>query len=210
MFGTSKSATLPRMLLPDGQVRKTRKSSSELGQAHELTFSCYHRMPLLSKDRTRQWVVDALDQARRSLQFDLWAYVIMPEHVHVLLLPRTEPYDVAKILKRIKQPVGQRAIAYLRKNAPAWLDHLRVTRANGRTEYRFWQQGGGYDRDVTRAETSWACVEYIHANPVRRGLVASPTDWAWSSARWYAGIENAKLEMDDRPPDPPGGVCQFR
>ena len=50
------------MLLPDGRVRKRRESSNEPGQAHELTFSCYRRMPLLSKDRTRQWLVDALDE----------------------------------------------------------------------------------------------------------------------------------------------------
>ena len=127
----------------------------------------------------------------------------MPEHVHVLLLPQTDKVTVAMILKRIKQPVAQRAIAYLKKNTPKWLNRLRVADSKGRILHRFWQQGGGYDRDIVSPRTAWACVEYIHANPVRRGLVDTPTDWVWSSARWYAGLDNVKLNMDGPPPDPP-------
>ena len=42
-----------------------------------------------------------------------------------------------------------------------------------------------------------AVIDYIHANPARRGLVAGAQDWEWSSARWYAGVRPVKLEMDD-------------
>lgn len=182
--------------------RKQRKSWNEPGHAHELTFSCHRRLALLSKNRTRLWLLEALDQARCRWDFAVWAYVIMPEHVHILIHPRAVNYDIALILKAIKQPVSQRTVAFLRKNAPAWLDHLRVTRACGRSEYRFWQQGGGYDRNIIREETAWTCVEYIHANPVRRELVATPADWPWSSARWYAGLDEVKLEMDEPPPWP--------
>jgi putative transposase len=62
---------------------------------------------------------------------------------------------------------------------------------------RFWQPGGGYDRNITSTEALRAMIDYIHANPVRRGLVARPEDWEWSSARWYAGLRPVKLEMDD-------------
>jgi putative transposase len=126
----------------------------------------------------------------------------MPEHVHVLIYPRQADYDMATILKAIKQPVSQRAAAFLRKHAPDWLERLRVTRPNGRVEYRFWQQGGGYDRNVIHEDTAWTSVEYIHANPVRRELCATPTDWVWSSARWYAGLDDVKLAMDEPPPWP--------
>jgi putative transposase len=189
------------MRLPDGRVRKFRRSSGEPAEAHELTFSCYHGLPLLSKDRSRQWVIDALARARTTLDFELPAYVIMPEHVHALLLTNSEKYDVATILKCIKQPVAQRAVSYVRKNAPEWLNWLRVPGSDKSVVHRFWQQGGGYDRSVVTPRTAWASVEYIHANPVRRGLVDTPTDWVWSSARWYAGLDDVKLEMDECPPD---------
>ena len=63
-------------------------------------------------------------------------------------------------------------------------------------EARFWQPGGGYDRNITSTEALRAVIDYIHANPVRRGLVARAEDWEWSSARWYAGLRPVKLEMD--------------
>ncbi len=188
------------MILQDGRVRKLRKSVEELGYAHELTFSCYQRRPLLGKDRTRGWLLDALDRARREHEFELWAYVIMPEHVHVLLLPRAADFRIASILKTIKQSVSRRAIRFLRAEAPAWVEQLRVTRPSGRSEYRFWQQGGGYDRNFVSAEAAWTAVDYLHNNPVRRGLADCPTDWPWSSACWYAGVGDAILEMDGCPP----------
>ena len=73
----------------------------------------------------------------------------------------------------------------------------------GPARYRFWQQGGGYDWNIIKAKTAWAAVEYIHNNPVRQGLADCPTNWEWSSACWYAGDDDVRLEMDDRPPDPP-------
>jgi len=191
------------MRYADGKVRKRRIAYDEPGHAHELTFSCYRGLSMLSKDRTRLWLVQALDEARRRWEFDLWAYVIMPEHAHVLILPRRPDYHVAMILKAIKQPVARKAMAHLRRAASQWIEQLEVTRPNGRVEYRFWQQGGGYDRNIYKPETAWAAVEYIHNNPVRRGLADCPTDWEWSSARWYAGDVHVRLEMDDRPPDPP-------
>ena len=183
------------------QPRKRRRAWNEPGHAHELTFSCYRRLPLLSKDRSRHWFIEALGRARQRRQFELWAYVIMPEHVHVLLYPKASQYDMAAILKSIKQPVARRAIRYLRQNAQDFLDQLRVTRA-GRGEWRFWQEGGGYDRNIFEENVAWTCVDYMHHNPVRRGLVEHPLDWPWSSARWYAELANVKLEMDDCPPWP--------
>jgi putative transposase len=120
----------------------------------------------------------------------------MPEHAHVLIFPPSDDYSIAHILKAIKQPVSQRACAFLRKRAPDWLEKLKITWPNGRIEYRFWAQGGGYDRNVTEPKTALASLEYIHNNPVRRGLVKSAQDWPWSSAAWYAGEENVKLRID--------------
>ncbi len=190
------------MYLPDGTVRKQRETFNEENHAHELTFCCYHRLPLLSRDRSRLWLIDALAKARERWSFELWAYAIMPEHVHLLIYPTTREYDIANILKGIKQPVARSAVNYWKRTAPDRLEQLRVRRTTGRVEHRFWQQGGGFDRNVYNAKTAWACVEYIHANPVRRGLANTPVDWPWSSARWYEGLDDVILPMDDAPETP--------
>ena len=184
------------MEFEDGTVRKLLRRFNLPGCAHELTFSCFHRLPLLSKDRTREWFLEALDVARDKHDFALWAYVIMPEHAHVLVFPRKDHYQIGEFLRSVKQSVGRKATIYLRKHAPDWLENLQVTWPTGRTEYRFWQQGSGYDRDIYNPEAVWASIKYLHRNPVRRGLVTCATEWHWSSARWYAGDTSDGLRMD--------------
>src|SRR3954454_24786902 len=120
----------------DGSYRKLRKSINETGHAHELTFSCYKRLPLLSKDRTREWFIEALRRARSRWKFDLWAYVIMPEHSHVLLLPREDDYDISMIVKAIKQSVARKALDFLRINSPDWLTRLAVPTFKQQVEHR--------------------------------------------------------------------------
>jgi putative transposase len=176
--------------------RKRVKSYNIPGHAHELTFSCFQRLPLLSKDRSRQWFVEGLDQARRRRNFLLWAYVIMPEHVHVIVWPRDSVYEMRLIRTALKVPVQRKALAFLRRHAPGFLDRLRDEQPNGEVHHRFWQRGGGYDRNIIEPATLQTMIEYIHNNPVRRGLVSKPTDWVWSSARFYAGIDDAPLAMD--------------
>ena len=177
--------------------RKTRKSWNEPGHAHYLTYSCYRRLPLLSRDRVRRWVVDALDNMREELDVALWAYVIMPEHVHVLLHPRKTHYEVRRILALLKQPVAKAARRWLEDHQRgAWLERLTVVYPSRRV-FRFWQPGGGFDHNVFREKTVSAIVDYIHANPVRRRLAAQPTDWEWSSARFWEGWADVALRVDD-------------
>jgi putative transposase len=172
----------------------------EPGQARCLTFSCFHRYRFLEKDRTRQWFLEALQAARTQWGFALWAYVLMPEHVHVLLCPRPGDPNLTGILRDLKEPVGRKGIAFLKEHAPEWLARVTVGEGN-RIRHRFWQPGAGYDRNVIQMATVRHEIEYLHANPVRRGLAALPVDWEWSSARWYAGMRPVLLDMDPLPLD---------
>ena len=133
----------------------------------------------------------------------------MPEHVHLLLWP---PFDLISrdpqctrgrirgILWRLKQPVGEKAIAFLRENSPADLQKLTVQNSN-RTYHRFWQSGSGYDENVSDPRALHAMVDYVHLNPVRRGLVERPEDWPWSSARDWNLLDGALLKVDRTLPE---------
>ena len=179
---------------------KTCKRYNEPGQAHELTFTCYQWLPLLTKDRTRRWLVEAIQRARIRHSFDFWAYVIMPEHVHLLIFPRHDEYSISKILTTIKWPVAKLAVDFVRRHAPEWVERLTDRQPSGRVAMRFWQRGGGYDRNMNRESTLFKVIEYIHENPVRRGLVERAEDWKWSSAAWYQGKKDVPLAMDDTLP----------
>ncbi|WP_437207220.1 transposase [Planctomicrobium sp. SH664] len=151
---------------------------------------------MLNKVRPRQWVVDALQQLREQQQVALWADVIMPEHVHILLDPREPDYEMRRILAAIKSPVSRQAKAFLQAAGEVdWLQRLTVHRG-GRTVFQFWQAGGGYAQNLWNDRPIQAVLGYIHANPVRRGLVGRPTDWKWSSARAHAGDMDVPLRMD--------------
>jgi putative transposase len=165
------------------------------GNAHEFTFCCYRGYQFLSRDRTCQWFIDALADARAKYPFDLWAFVIMPEHIHLLVFPCAPGMKLGRIVGEIKEKVGRHAVKYLSQHAPVWLSRITVCEGN-RTRRRFWQPGGGFDRNALEVRTIHHMIHYIHDNPVRRGLVERPDDWYWSSARWYAGLSPNPIEID--------------
>jgi REP-associated tyrosine transposase len=154
------------------------------GHAHELTFTCFQKRKFLSKDLTRYFLCDAIILAKENHNFDLWAYVFMLDHVHLLIYPKNTTYSISKILQSIKQPVSRKAIEYLKENNPKGLSLLSTGQRHN--PYRFWQDGGGYDRNVETEKTLINIVDYIHRNPERKRLVDNPGDWKWSSfGDWY-------------------------
>ena len=181
-----------------------RPDINEPGHAHELTFSCYHRFQFLTVERTCAWLADAINKARVRRDFWLWAYVFMPEHAHLLIVPRKPQYDIDKIFGSIKQPVAQRALSYVRVNSPRWLPRLRVQYGQ-RVKHYFWQPGGGFDRNAVDPKIILAMIDYMHANPVRRQLVERPEDFRWSSAGWFEGKNSLRPDPIDF-----GGEVVFR
>ena len=176
--------------------RKTCKRINDAGHAHALTFSCFQRRPFLSKDRSCRWMIDAIDRARVKHDFDVWAYVIMPEHAHLLIWPTKPNYDISDILSSIKQSASKRALLHVRRNSPAFLIQMEDRQPNGNVRHRFWQRGGGYDRNIVEPETAHKQIDYLHLNPVRRALCANPEDWLWSSAADFAGVRIGPLRID--------------
>ena len=146
-----------------------------------LTFSCYKRLPLLGTARMRDLMARSIESARVWCQFEVYAYVVMPEHLHLMIRPDVREFTVDAISQRIKQPVATRAIGRWRKLGAPVLPRLRSSGG----EYQFWQAGGGFDRNPRDEDELFREICYIHHNPVKRRLVANAPDWAWSSARWY-------------------------
>ena len=156
----------------------------------------FRRQAFLNADRSRRWFIDALEDARRRHSFDLWAYVVMPEHVHLVIYPRADDYSISAILAGVKQPVARAALRFVRERAPAFLARMRDAQPSGKVAHRFWQRGGGYDRNLRDPREVFEKINYVHENPVRRGLVSRPEEWLWSSARYYAERSDGVLSPD--------------
>ncbi len=68
--------------------RRKRRTYNDAGHALALTFSCYRKYKFLAAERACLWLAESIEAARMDLDFDLWAYVFMPDHVHLIIRPR--------------------------------------------------------------------------------------------------------------------------
>ena len=170
-----------------------------------LTFSCYHRLQLFGNPAIRDVFVDKLRRAREKHRFRLIAWVVMPDHVHIIIVPRVVVgYDngwplvaststVKNIYATLKKSVSSVVLNRWREiNAPIL---PRLTLPDG--SMHFWQPGGGFDRNIRDDAECWKEIRYIHNNPVRRELVRHAAEWPWSSARWYEGERDGQLPIDN-------------
>jgi putative transposase len=143
------------------------------GQSHFVTFCCYHRRRLLTTDESRRIFESALERVRRSFRLQVYGYVVMPEHVHLLL--SEPPQDtLADALKSLKQGVSLRLIGDA--------DH-------------FWQKRY-YDFNIRNYPQFVEKLRYIHRNPVEGGLCERPEEWEWSSFRHYATGCEGRVEIE--------------
>jgi putative transposase len=143
---------------------------------HFITFSCYRRQPKLGDAPRRRVFEQALERVRKRYQFFIRGYVVMPEHVHLLL---SEPENglLSRALQSLKQGVSRRLA--LRDTEPFWQERY-------------------YDFNVYSERKLVEKLCYIHRNPVTRGLVARPEDWEWSSFRHYASGVEGVVEVESQ------------
>jgi putative transposase len=160
--------------MPDGLKR-----FQQTGNSHFVTFTCYHRRPNFSSPDVYDLFLDVLERMRRRFSMCVYGYVVMPEHIHLLL---SEP-DVgllADAIHCLKLSSAKRLICT--GNFPAGA---------------FWQKRY-HDRNVRDAREFTEKLRYIHRNPVKRGLVSEPADWKWSSFRHYALREMGVVKIESQ------------
>jgi putative transposase len=162
------------------------------GDLHFITFSCYRRHPLLGTRRARNRFVRILDEVRARHGFRLIGYVVMPEHVHLLV---SEPRKItpSKVLQVLKQKVSRALRGRGRKKVPG---QLSLAFAAAATEERAFWQRRFYDFNVWSSKKVREKLEYMHANPVKRKLVMHPKDWPWSSWSYYAKGDEGLIRID--------------
>lgn len=155
------------------------KRYQESQQSHCVTFSCFHRLPLLVDSRVREEFLSSLERMRRLYSFRVYGYVLMPEHVH-LLVSEPERELLATAILALKVSVALRTVRFRRDG-----------------QGTLWQKRY-YDHNVRTYEKFVEKLRYIHRNPVKRGLVEKPEDWKWSSFRHYALAEVGPVEIESQ------------
>jgi len=141
--------------------------------ANASTFSCYRRRALFTAASSKRMFELGLERVRCGFGLCVYGYVVMPEHVH-LLLSEPQHGTLADALKSLKQGVSRRLI--------------------GEAEH-FWQKRY-YDFNIRNHAQFVEKLRYIHRNPVKRGLCERAEDWEWSSFRQYATGCDGRVEIE--------------
>jgi len=163
-------------------------------QSHFLTFSCYHRQPYFSNPTLRDVFLECLERTRRRYRFCVYGYVVMPEHIHLLISePKVE--TVARAIQALKVSFVRRSLGA--PHQPDGAPHLPAFGRCGKTDgtRTFWQKRY-YDHNVRNHDSFSQKLDYIHSNPVKRGLCSTEMDWPWSSFRHYATAEVGVVEIE--------------
>lgn len=147
------------------------KRFQQTGDLHFLTFSCHQRLPYFARQEMCAIFEQSLEMVRKRYVFFVFGYVVMPEHVHLLVSePRRATLDRA--IQALKTSVAKQS-----SHRPFWF-----------TRY--------YDFNVHSEEKRLEKLRYLHRNPVSRGLVYEPMDWRWSSFRHYLTGEQGIVEVE--------------
>jgi putative transposase len=167
------------------------------GYLHFITTSCYRRLPLLERPQHRDLLLEVLERVRLRYQFVVVGYVIMPEHMH-LLLSEPERGDPSKVMQAIKQGFARlllrqrRAATHPPANDPQQGSPWDTAIDRG----HIWQ-ARFYDFVVYTEKKRAEKLRYMHRNPVKRGLVPEPQHWDWSSYRHYADGERGIVLVNE-------------
>ena len=143
----------------------------QTGDFHFLTFSCFRRRPYLATVASMELFEDALERVRLRYLFAVAGYVVMPEHVHLLV---NEPQRglLSRTVQALKLSVSMRS-----RERPFWQAHY-------------------YDFNISTHEKFVEKLRYIHRNPVKRGLITKPEDWLWSSYCHYQTGIHGTVEIE--------------
>jgi len=155
--------------------------------AHFITCSCYQRKPWLDTPSRRDHFLTILEQVRLRCRFVVMAYVVMPEHFH-LLMSEPQEGDPSKAMQWVKQLYAKRVLPRM-PSGNEGLPSVRVPR-------HVWQ-ARFYDFNVWTEHKRVEKLRYMHRNPVTRGLVEKPEQWVWSSFRDYLYGQTGKVHVND-------------
>ena len=154
-----------------------------------------NRLPVFRTDKLKEITSKAINEARKSSEILIFAYVIMPDHFHIITDSKLKPSNMLRYLNGV---TARRVIDYLKENNfTSSLDKLKQFEKKRGYKYSLWEHHSD-TFSITSESTFMQKVNYIHLNPIRAKLVENMDDYLYSSVRIWKSkmLENEPLEMD--------------
>ena len=183
---------------PNHRTMKRRPAPEFSGHLHFVTTRINHGIKLFRHPTLCREFLDALHDLHLKEDFGLHAYVLMPDHIHLIV----QPWDgrISTLMAKIKSLGARRILNQLKeKERSTLLERLKKssTGKKGHT-YQVWQQGF----HTVELWSEWFIkgkIDYLHANPMRAGLVKSVKDYPWSSFKAFHGLGGYEIPVDPIP-----------
>ena len=172
-------------------------SVSKDSPAYYLTSVTKDRLPVFRTAEIARLTCRAIDEARLSAGFLIFAYVVMLDHLHLVTNNARSTKETHRFINGI---IARRVIDHLKEiGAQSSLDKLSIPTHSDGSQYSLWQHHPD-TRLLWSEQMLWQRIQYTHLNPVRAGLADHPNDWKWSSARILHGrrcdVEPIEVDLD--------------
>lgn len=145
------------------------------GELHWITCTSFRHQPKLEVEKHRDLLCQLLEELRARFRFEVVGYVVLPAALQVLM-SEPERESAESVLMTLRQRFQRRYNVSIRSDEPAWEKSLS-------------------DIHVVSADAILGCLDGMHQAPVKAGLAETRTDWAWSSARAYAGLPEGVITV---------------
>jgi len=159
---------------------RSRYYARESERAHFVTSTVVDWLPVFTSPACCDILAQSLDYCRREKGLRLYVWVIMENHFHAVV----QSAELPRVMEDLKKFTAGKLLAQIKAEHRTWLlDLLAGGKAAHKTRstYQLWQEGY-HPQAIYSDETMLQKITYVHLNPVRRGWVASPEHWRYSSA----------------------------
>ena len=199
---TGKKAVVPKFssnMFRGGRCPPTQHmklfKSDQPNTFHYVTAVTFKRVPVFRSEYACQLLVDSLAETRSHCAFKLIGYVVMPDHVHVILNPLRK--SISEVVRRLKSLSARRILDWLRQDSyEASLKKLALDIPQSRSHtHALWQKGFSAI-DLWSPRFILQKLSYVHLNPIRAGLCGHPAEWTWSSYNAYSPHERGGVPIE--------------
>jgi REP element-mobilizing transposase RayT len=171
-------------------MTRNRYKIFETDYPYHVTCTVVDWLPLLEAHCIKQIIIDSLKYLQKEKGVKIFAYVIMPNHLHMIIssgnpekhVAQFKSFTARKIIDYYKDKKDRQVLKIMEQANPAYKTDRK---------YKFWQEGY-CPKQITNHDIFQQKIDYIHLNPVRKGFVDSPDKWQWSSA-----YPNGLIKLDE-------------
>ncbi|MCK5051341.1 MAG: transposase [Candidatus Cloacimonetes bacterium] len=154
-----------------------------------LTFTVIEKIPVFTNSKYCDVIIENFEFYRQKRGLQTFNYIIMDNHVHVIM---SHNKDISKVVQDFKKYTAKLILELLHTDSRYWIKSLmKIFKKPYKTKstFQFWEEGS-HPELIQGQKMFNQKAEYIHNNPVKRGLVSEDRDWYYSSARNLYGLEN--------------------